>query len=99
MSKYRRSIPHYCLLRKDRSPSRGKGGGLIVCVKSSLDFSEIDVILPTGNNLEILSVTVHGFSVFILLRIGLHSDGLCDNCAVPETVDHFLTTCFKYREA
>jgi len=34
-----------------------------------------------------------------LFRIGLHSDGLCDNCAVPETVDHFLRTCSKYREA
>jgi len=34
-----------------------------------------------------------------LFRIGLHSDGLCDKCAVPETVDHFLTTCSKYREA
>ena len=34
-----------------------------------------------------------------LFRIGLHSDGLCDNCAVPETVDHFLRTCSKYGEA
>jgi len=64
MSKYRPSVSHYCLTRKDRPPFRGKGGGLIVCVKSSLDFSEIDVTLPTGNNLEILGVTVHGFSVF-----------------------------------
>jgi len=49
--KYRPSLPHYCLIRKDRTPSRGKGGGLLVCVKSSLDFSEIDVTLPAGNNL------------------------------------------------
>jgi len=64
MSKYRPSIPHYCLIRKDRPSSRGKGRGLIVCVKLSLDFSEVDATLPTGNNLEILGVTVHGFSVF-----------------------------------
>ena len=62
-SKYRPSIPNYCLIRKDRPPSKGKGGGLILCVKSSLEFSEIDVTLPTGNNLEMLGVTVHGFSV------------------------------------
>jgi len=62
--KYRPSLTHYCLIRKDRPPSRGKGGGLIVCVKSSLDFSEIDVNLPVGNNLEVLGVSIHGFSIF-----------------------------------
>jgi len=61
-SKYRPSIPHYCLLRNNRPPSRGKGGGFIVCVKSSLDFSGIDVSIPNGS--EILGVTVHGFSIF-----------------------------------
>jgi len=63
-SKYRPSLPHYCLIRKDRPPSKGKGGGLLVCVKSSLDFSEIEVTLPAGNNLEVLGVSIHGFSIF-----------------------------------
>jgi len=34
-----------------------------------------------------------------LFRIGLHPDGLCDYCAVPETVDHFLTSCTEFHEA
>ena len=28
-----------------------------------------------------------------LYKLGLHSSGLCDRCAVPETVEHFLLGC------
>ena len=52
------------VIRKDRPPSKGKGGGLMVCVKTSLDFSKIDVALPGSSNLEVLGIAVHGFSIF-----------------------------------
>ena len=62
--KYQPSIPHYQVIRKDRPLSKGKGGGLMVCVKTSLDFSNIDVALPGSSNLEVLGIAVHGFSIF-----------------------------------
>jgi len=30
-------------------------------------------------------------------RIGLHPDGLCDQCEIPETVEHFIEVCPKFR--
>jgi len=36
----------------------------MVCVKTSLDFSKIDVALPGSSNLEILGIAVHVFSIF-----------------------------------
>jgi len=62
--KYQPSIPHYNVIRKDRPPSKGKGGGLMVWVKTPLDFSKIDVALPGSSNLEVLGIAVHGFSIF-----------------------------------
>jgi len=32
-----------------------------------------------------------------LFRLGLHPDGLCDVCKIPETVSHFLLICPKFR--
>jgi len=32
-------------------------------------------------------------------RIGLHPDGLCDQCEIPETVKHFIEVCPKFTEA
>ena len=29
-------------------------------------------------------------------RIGLHPDGLCDQCEVPETVEHVIEVCSKF---
>ena len=26
-------------------------------------------------------------------KIGCHTDGLCDKCKVPETVEHYVTDC------
>jgi len=63
-SKYQPSIPHYHVIRKDHPPSKGKGGGLMVFVKTSLDFSKIDVALPGSSNLEVLGIAVHGFPIF-----------------------------------
>jgi len=34
-----------------------------------------------------------------LHKIGLHPDGLCDTCGIPETVEPFLMQCRKYAEA
>jgi len=62
--KYQPSIPDLQVIRKDRPLSKGKGGGLMVCVKISLDFSNIDVALQGSSNLEVLGIAVHGFSIF-----------------------------------
>ena len=32
-------------------------------------------------------------------RIGLHPDGLCDQCEIPESVEHVLEVCTKVTEA
>jgi len=56
--------PHYQVICKDRPLSKEKGGGLMVCVKTSLDFSNIDVTLHASSNLEVLGIAVHGFSIF-----------------------------------
>jgi len=34
-----------------------------------------------------------------LSRIGFHPDGLCDQCEIPETVEHFIEVCPKLTEA
>ena len=62
--RYQPSIPHYHVIRKDRPLSKGKGGGLMVCVKTTLYFSQIDLTLPGNSNLEVLGISVHGFSIF-----------------------------------
>jgi len=62
--KYQPSIPHYQVIRKEQPLTKEKGGGLMVCVKTSLDFSNIDVALHTSSNLEVLGIAVHGFSIF-----------------------------------
>jgi len=36
----------------------------MVCVKTSLEFSKIDVALHASSNLEVLGIAVHGFSIF-----------------------------------
>jgi len=36
----------------------------MVCVKTSLDFSNIDVTLHASSNLEVLGIAVHSFSIF-----------------------------------
>jgi len=32
-------------------------------------------------------------------RIGLHADGLCDQCEIPATVEHVIEVCTKFKEA
>jgi len=34
-----------------------------------------------------------------LSRIGLHLDGLCGQCEIPETVEHMIEVCPKYLTA
>ena len=60
--KYQPSIPRYQVILKDWPLSKGKGGGLMVCVETSLDFSNIDVALQGSSNLEVLGIAVDGFS-------------------------------------
>jgi len=36
----------------------------MVCVKTSLDFSKIDVALQGSSNLEVLGIFVRGLSIF-----------------------------------
>jgi len=55
--KYQPSIPYSQVIRKDRPLSKGKGGRLTVCVKTSLDFSNIDVTLhaePSNSAMALL---------------------------------------------
>jgi len=61
LPKYQPSIPHYHAIRKDRPPSKGKGIGLMVCVKTSIDFSKIDVALSGSSNLEVLGIACTRF--------------------------------------
>ena len=53
------------MIRKNRPPSRGKGGtgGLKVCLKLFLDPTDLHVTFPRGSNLEILAIAAHGFSI------------------------------------
>ena len=34
-----------------------------------------------------------------LARIGLHPDGLCDKCEIPETVEHVIEVCTKFTDS
>jgi len=61
---YQPSIPHYHVICKDRPPSKGKDGSLMICVKTSLDFSKFDLTLPGNSNPDVLGISVHGLSIF-----------------------------------
>ena len=61
--KYHPVFPNYTILRQDRPPFRGKGGGLLICIKSSLEFSEVTLSWPS-TRMEVLGVTVGGYAVF-----------------------------------
>ena len=45
--KYHPVFPNYTILRQDRPPFRVKGGGLLICIKSSLKFSEVNLSGPS----------------------------------------------------
>jgi len=62
-SKYHPVFPTYTILRQDRPTFRGKGGGLLICIKSSHDFSEVDLSGPS-TRMEVLGVTVGGYAIF-----------------------------------
>jgi len=51
--KYHPVFPNYTYLRQDRPPFRGKGGGLLICIKSSLEFSEVNLSGPS-TRMEVL---------------------------------------------
>jgi len=40
-SRYYLNIPNYVMIRKDRPLPLEKGGGICICVKNTLSFSEI----------------------------------------------------------
>jgi len=40
----------------------------MVYVKTSSDFSNIDVALHASRNLEVLGIAVHGFSIFNIYK-------------------------------
>ena len=54
---------NYTILRKDRPPSRGKGGGILICIKTSPEFSEVNLAGPS-TRMEFLVVTVDGYAIF-----------------------------------
>ena len=47
-SKYQPSLPGYTLLRKDRPPRLGKGGGLCIAAKHSIVYSEVTPVSHTA---------------------------------------------------
>ena len=61
--KYHPVFPNYTILRQDRLPFRGKGGGLLICIKSSLEFSEVNLSEPS-TRMEVLGVTVGSYAIF-----------------------------------
>jgi len=61
--KYHPVFPTYTILRQDRPPFRGKGGGLLICIKSSHEFSEVNLSGPS-TRMEVLGVTVGGYAIF-----------------------------------
>ena len=61
--KYHPVFPNYTILRQDCPPFRGKGGGLLICIKTSLEFSEVNLSGPS-TRMEVLGVTVGGYAIF-----------------------------------
>jgi len=55
MPKYRPVFQNYTMLRK--------GGGLLICIKTSLEFSEVKLAGPS-TRMEVLGVTVGGYAIF-----------------------------------
>ena len=56
---------------------------------STLSLSPITIRLCTGH------CQLHHH----MSRIGLHADGLCDQCEIPATVEHVIEVCTKSTEA
>ena len=50
--KYHPVFPNYTILRQDHPPFRGKGGGLLICIKTS-EFSEVNLSGPS-TRMEVL---------------------------------------------
>ena len=61
--KYHPVFQNYTILRQNRPPFRGKGGGLLICIKTSLEFSEVNLSGPS-TRMEVLGVTVGGYAIF-----------------------------------
>jgi len=63
MPKYHTVFQNYTTLRIDRPLSRGKGGGLLIYIKTSLEFSEVNIAGPS-TRMKVLGVTVRGYAIF-----------------------------------
>jgi len=63
---------HHRVICKIRPPCKGKGDGLMVCVKTSLDFSKVNASLSGNSNLEVIGISVHGFSIFNIYNSPSH---------------------------
>jgi len=56
--RYYPNIPNYVMIRKDRPRALGMGGGICICVRNTLYFSEIRI--PVINScLEVMRITIN----------------------------------------
>ena len=69
--KYHPVFQNYTILRQNRPPFRGKGGGLLICIKTSLEFSEVNLSGPS-TCMEVFGVTVGGYAIFTVYNPPSH---------------------------
>jgi len=60
--KYQPSLPGYTMLRKDRPPHLGKGGGLCIAVKTSSAYSEVAIVTHTA--MEAMGISLNDLYLF-----------------------------------
>ena len=61
-SRYYPNISNYVMIRKDRPRALGKGGGICICVRNTLSFSEIRI--PVINSyLEVIGITINDYAI------------------------------------
>jgi len=59
---YIKILPEHSHLRKDRPRALGKGGGICICVRNTLSFSEIRI--PVINScLEVMGITINDYAI------------------------------------
>jgi len=64
--KYQPSLLGYTMLRKDRPPHLGKGGGLCIAVKTSIAYSEVSTVTNTAMEaMDIKLIDLYLFNIYI----------------------------------
>jgi len=61
-SRYYPNIPNYVMIRKDSPRALGKGGGICICVRNTLSFSEIRIPV-ISSCLEVMGITLNDYAI------------------------------------